>query len=397
MIYLDNASTSFHKPDCVFEAVLKAMHQAGNSGRGSSGEAMEASRLIFDTRYRIARMFEADGPECVAFTGNATEALNTALFGIIHPERENIHAIATEMDHNSVLRPLYALEKRGMKLTILPADRKGRISLTDLETAIRPETKVIVCTHASNLTGNRNDIHAIGEIAKRHKLLFIVDAAQTAGVFPISMKRDQIDILCFSGHKGLMGPQGTGVICVRPGVRVEPLKVGGSGILTFQKEHPSDMPETLEAGTLNSHGIAGLRAALGWIEETGTDRIRQREQMLMQQFYDQVKDISGVTVYGDFSQKDRSPVVTLNIEDMGSSEVSMILDEDYGISTRSGGHCAPLMHRALGTEKTGAVRFSFSYFNTEEEVDEAARAVKEIAEETRLSKREDVRDVSEDL
>lgn len=397
MIYLDNASTSFHKPECVFEAVLKAMHQAGNSGRGISGEAMEASRLIFDTRCRIARMFEADGPECVAFTGNATEALNTALFGIIHPERENIHAIATEMDHNSVLRPLYALEKRGMKLTILPADRKGRISLTDLETAIRPETKVIVCTHASNLIGNRNDIHAIGEIAKRHKLFFIVDAAQTAGVFPISMKRDQIDILCFSGHKGLMGPQGTGVICVRPGVRVEPLKVGGSGILTFQKEHPSDMPETLEAGTLNSHGIAGLRAALGWIEETGTDRIRQREQMLMQQFYDQVKDISGVTVYGDFSQKDRSPVVTLNIGDMGSSEVSMILDEEYGISTRSGGHCAPLMHRALGTAKTGAVRFSFSYFNTEEEVDEAARAVKEIAEETRLPKREDVRDVSEDL
>ena len=239
----------------------------------------------------------------------------------------------------------------------------------------------IVCTHASNLTGNRNDIHAIGEIAKKHDILFIADAAQTAGVFPISMKKDQIDILCFSGHKGLMGPQGTGVICVRPGVKVEPLKVGGSGILTFQKEHPSDMPEALEAGTLNSHGIAGLRAALGWIQETGIDRIRQREQDLMMRFYEQVKKISGVTVYGDFSQKDRSPVVTLNIRDMGSSELSMILDEDYGISTRSGGHCAPLMHRALGTEKTGAVRFSFSCFNTEEEADEAARAVKEIAGE----------------
>ena len=195
------------------------------------------------------------------------------------------------------------------------------------------------------------------------------------------MKKDQIDILCFSGHKGLMGPQGTGVICVRPGVKVEPLKVGGSGILTFQKEHPSDMPEALEAGTLNSHGIAGLRAALGWIQETGIDRIRQREQDLMMRFYEQVKKISGVTVYGDFSQKDRSPVVTLNIMGMGSSELSMILGEDYGISTRSGGHCAPLMHQALGTEKTGAVRFSFSCFNTEEEVDEAARAVKEIAEE----------------
>ena len=381
MIYLDNASTSFHKPDCVFTAVMEAMHQAGNSGRGSSGEAMEASRLIFDTRCRIAEMFEADGPECVAFTSNATEALNTALFGVLHPGDGPVHAIATEMDHNSVLRPLYALEKKGLELTVLPADRKGRISLTDMEAAIRPETKVIVCTHASNLTGNRNDIHAIGEIAKKHDILFIADAAQTAGVFPISMKKDQIDILCFSGHKGLMGPQGTGVICVRPGVKVEPLKVGGSGILTFQKEHPSDMPEALEAGTLNSHGIAGLRVALGWIQETGIDRIRQREQDLMMRFYDQVKTISGVTVYGDFSQKDRSPVVTLNIRDMGSSELSMILEEDYGISTRSGGHCAPLMHRALGTEKTGAVRFSFSCFNTEDEADEAARAVKEIAEE----------------
>lgn len=381
MIYLDNASTSFHKPDCVFTAVMEAMHQAGNSGRGSSGEAMEASRLIFDTRCRIAEMFEADGPECVAFTSNATEALNTALFGVLHPGDGPVHAIATEMDHNSVLRPLYALEKKGLELTVLPADRKGRISLTDMEAAIRPETKVIVCTHASNLTGNRNDIHAIGEIAKKHDILFIADAAQTAGVFPISMKKDQIDILCFSGHKGLMGPQGTGVICVRPGVKVEPLKVGGSGILTFQKEHPSDMPEALETGTLNSHGIAGLRAALGWIQETGIDRIRQREQDLMMRFYEQVKTISGVTVYGDFSQKDRSPVVTLNIMGMGSSELSMILGEDYGISTRSGGHCAPLMHQALGTEKTGAVRFSFSCFNTEEEVDEAARAVKEIAEE----------------
>ena len=381
MIYLDNASTSFHKPDCVFTAVMEAMHQAGNSGRGSSGEAMEASRLIIDTTCRIAEMFEADGPECVAFTSNATEALNTALFGVLHPGDGTVHAIATEMDHNSVLRPLYALEKKGLELTVLPADRKGRISLTDMEAAIRPETKVIVCTHASNLTGNRNDIHAIGEIAKKHDILFIADAAQTAGVFPISMKKDHIDILCFSGHKGLMGPQGTGAICVRPGVHVEPLKVGGSGILTFQKEHPGDMPEALEAGTLNSHGIAGLRAALEWIQETGVNQIREKEQMLMWRFYDQVKKIPGVTVYGDFSQKDRSPVVTLNIGDEGSGEVGMALGEEYGISVRSGGHCAPLMHKALGTEKTGAVRFSFSYFNTEEEIDMAAMAVRKLASE----------------
>ena len=381
MIYLDNAATSFHKPDCVPRAVVEAMQHAGNSGRGSSGEAMAASRLIFNTRCQIAEMFDVWGPECVAFTSNDTEALNIALQGTLHPEEGTIHAICTEMDHNSVLRPLYLLEKEGLDLTILPADRKGMISLTELESSIRPETRAIICTHASNLTGNRNDIRAIGEIAKKHKKLFVLDAAQTAGVFPISMKKDHIDILCFSGHKGLMGPQGTGAICVRPGVHVEPLKVGGSGILTFQKEHPGDMPEALEAGTLNSHGIAGLRAALEWIQETGVNQIREKEQMLMWRFYDQVKKIPGVTVYGDFSQKDRSPVVTLNIGDEGSGEVGMALGEEYGISVRSGGHCAPLMHKALGTEKTGAVRFSFSYFNTEEEIDMAAMAVRKLASE----------------
>ena len=195
------------------------------------------------------------------------------------------------------------------------------------------------------------------------------------------MKKDHIDILCFSGHKGLMGPQGTGAICVRPGVAVEPLKVGGSGVLTFQREHPQDMPETLEAGTLNSHGIAGLGAAISWITEIGTEQIRKREQQLMWRFYDQVKEIPGVTLYGDFSREERSPVVTLNIAEMDSAEVAMVLDEEYGISVRAGGHCAPLMHKALGTEKTGAVRFSFSYFNTEEEVDTAAGAVKELAAE----------------
>lgn len=378
MIYLDNAATSFHKPECVAEAVVKALYSAGNSGRGNSGEALAASRLVYDTRCRLSEMFDTWGPENVAFTSNATEALNTAIYGVLHPDREKVHVITTEMEHNSVLRPLYVLEEKGADLTILPADRKGRISLKELEDSIKPDTHAIVCTHASNLTGNINDIHAIGRIAKKHKILFIVDASQTAGVFPVSMKKDGIDILCFSGHKGLLGPQGTGAICVRPGIRVEPLKSGGSGILTFQKEHPREMPEALEAGTLNGHGIAGLNAALGWLEKTGIHKIREREEMLMWRFYDLVKEIPGVTIYGDFDRKERSPVVALNLSGMGSSEVSMILDEDFGISTRSGGHCAPLMHKALGTEKMGAVRFSFSWFNKEEEIDMAAEAIRKI-------------------
>ena len=378
MIYLDNAATSFHKPECVAEAVVKALYSAGYSGRGNSGEALAASRLVYDTRCRLSEMFDTWGPENVAFTSNATEALNTAIYGVLHPDREKVHVITTEMEHNSVLRPLYVLEEKGADLTILPADRKGRISLKELEDSIKPDTHAIVCTHASNLTGNINDIHAIGRIAKKHKILFIVDASQTAGVFPVSMKKDGIDILCFSGHKGLLGPQGTGAICVHPGIRVEPLKSGGSGILTFQKEHPREMPEALEAGTLNSHGIAGLNAALGWLEKTGIHKIREREEMLMWRFYDLVKEIPGVTIYGDFDRKERSPVVALNLSGMGSSEVSMILDEDFGISTRSGGHCAPLMHKALGTEKMGAVRFSFSWFNKEEEIDMAAEAIRKI-------------------
>ena len=380
MIYLDNASTSFHKPDCVFTAVMEAMHQAGNSGRGSSGEAMEASRLIFDTRCRIAEMFEADGPECVAFTSNATEALNTALFGVLHPGDGPVHAIATEMDHNSVLRPLYTLEKKGLELTVLPADRKGRISLTDMEAAIRSETKVIVCTHASNLTGNRNDIHAIGEIAKKHDILFIADAAQTAGVFPISMKRDQIDILCFSGHKGLMGPQGTGGIYVREGLEIRPLKVGGSGVHSYDREHPKEMPTALEAGTLNGTGIAGLFSSLDFILDTGVETIHKKEMKLAKRFFDGIKDLPEVIVYGDWQNSERTAIVSVNLGTEESGQVSDWLWEDYGIAVRAGAHCAPLMHKALGTEKQGAVRFSFSYFNTEEEVDTAIQALKEILE-----------------
>ena len=380
MIYLDNASTSFHKPDCVFTAVMEAMQHAGNSGRGSSGEAMEASRLIFDTRCRIAEMFEADGPECVAFTSNATEALNTALFGVLHPGDGPVHAIATEMDHNSVLRPLYTLEKKGLELTVLPADRKGRISLTDMEAAIRSETKVIVCTHASNLTGNRNDIHAIGEIAKKHDILFIADAAQTAGVFPISMKRDQIDILCFSGHKGLMGPQGTGGIYVREGLEIRPLKVGGSGVHSYDREHPKEMPTALEAGTLNGTGIAGLFSSLDFILDTGVETIHKKEMKLAKRFFDGIKDLPEVIVYGDWQNSERTAIVSVNLGTEESGQVSDWLWEDYGIAVRAGAHCAPLMHKALGTEKQGAVRFSFSYFNTEEEVDTAIQALKEILE-----------------
>lgn len=377
MIYLDNAATTFHKPQCVIDAVVEAMTHMGNAGRGAHSASLDASRIIFDTRVRLSELFGGDGPEQVAFTANSTESLNIAIRGIFNP---GDHVITTQMEHNSVLRPLYAMERQGVSLTILPADQAGNIDLGELEAAIRTDTRAVVCTHASNLTGNRIDIGRVGEICRRHGLLLIVDASQTAGVLPIDMRRMQIDVLCFTGHKGLLGPQGTGGICVSRELRIRPLVVGGSGVQSYSKTHPVDMPTALEAGTLNGHGIAGLHAALGYLKDHGIDSLRKKEMDLMWQFYDGVSGIPGVRVYGDFSSRsmERAPIVTLNIGDCDSGAVADELSCSYGISTRAGAHCAPLMHQALGTDQQGAVRFSFSHMNTQEEILEAVRAVKEL-------------------
>ena len=289
--------------------------------------------------------------------------------------------ITTVLEHNSVLRPLYEMEKKGTELSVIGCNEKGMPDIAAMEAAIKENTKMIICTNGSNLTGNYVDVAVIGKMAHKYGLIFAVDASQTAGVFPINVQKMDIDILCFTGHKGLLGPQGTGGIYVKEGIQVRPLKTGGSGIQTYSKEHPVQMPTALEAGTLNGHGIAGLHAALGYLEKEGIDTIRKKENELMWRFYNGVKDVPGVKIYGDYSQKERCAIVTLNIGDYDSSEVSDELLMEYDISTRSGGHCAPLMHEALGTVEQGAVRFSFSHYNTEEEVDTAIRAIRELAEE----------------
>ena len=378
MIYFDNAATTMRKPDCVIDAVSDAMRNFGNSGRGAHEASLDASRMIYETRERISELFNLGNPLQVAFTSNSTESLNTAIQGLFS---KGDHVITTVLEHNSVLRPLYLMENRGVSLTILPCDEKGVLCYDQLEESIRPETKAVVCTHASNLTGNRMDLERVGELCHRHGIRLVADASQTAGVLPIDMKRMHIDVLCFTGHKGLLGPQGTGGMYVRKGVHVRPLLSGGTGVQTYSKTQPEEMPTALEAGTLNGHGIAGLDAAIGYLEETGIDTIRAKEQALMKRFYEGVKEIPGVKIYGDFSSMDRCAVVSLNIRDYDSGEVSDALLTDYGISTRSGGHCAPRMHEALGTVEQGAVRFSFSHYNTEEEVDTAIRAVCELAEE----------------
>ena len=376
MIYMDNAATTLQKPECVAKAVVNAMNSFGNAGRGLNDASMGASRVVYDTREKLCRLFHGENPKQFAFTSNATESLNTAIQGLIGP---GDHVITTMLEHNSVLRPLYEREAVGVELTILKCDTYGNISYEEIEAAIRENTKAIVCTHGSNLTGNLTDIGRIGAIAKKHGILLIADASQTAGLIPIDVQEMQIDVLCFTGHKGLYGPQGTGGIYVRSGVEIKPLKRGGSGIETYNKNHPTQMPTALEAGTLNSHGIAGLNAALTYIEETGVEHICQLALERMWQFYEGVCDIPGVTVYGDFSGKERVPIVSLNIEGFDSAEVSDELLTEYGIATRAGGHCAPLMHEALGNVEQGAVRFSFSHFNTKEEVEKAISAIRELA------------------
>lgn len=378
MIYMDNAATTMHKPQEVIDAVVMAMSSMGNAGRGVNEASLSASRIIYDTREKLCRLFGAEDPRQIVFTPNSTESLNIAIKGILNP---GDHVIATMLEHNSVLRPLYEMEKKGVRLTIVKSDQNGCFNLKDIEDAIAEDTKMIVCTNGSNLTGNYVDPEPVGTLARERGIVFVVDASQTAGVFPIDVQKMKIDVLCFTGHKGMLAPQGTGGMYVRKGLVIRPLKSGGSGVQTYSKTHPIEMPTALEAGTLNGHGIAGLHAAVEYLEKTGVDNIRAREQDLMWRFYEGVKDIPGVKVYGDFSSKNRCPIVTLNIGDYDSSEVSDELLTEYGISTRAGGHCAPLMHEALGTVEQGAVRFSFSHYNTEEEVDTAIEAIRELSKE----------------
>lgn len=376
MIYFDNAATTLQKPPAVAEAMLQALQSLGNAGRGAHEPTLKAARVIYDTRVKLARLFGAGDPARIAFTSNATEALNCVLQRLFMP---GDHVFTTVCEHNSVLRPLYLAEAHGVDVTHLQADALGRIDYAELEQNLRPQTKALVITHASNLTGNLTDLKLISDFTHKHGLLLVVDASQTAGSIPVDVVELGIDVLCFTGHKGLMGPQGTGGIYVRPGLALRPFKVGGSGVHSFLTTHPSEMPTVLEAGTLNGHGIAGLNAALDFLLATGIEKIHAHEDKLMRRFVQGVQKLPAAKLYGDYQAEERAAIVALNIGTLDSAAVSDILWEDYQICVRAGAHCAPLLHRHFGTEKQGAVRFSFGYFNTEAEVDIAIEAVKELA------------------
>lgn len=376
MIYFDNAATTLQKPPAVAEAMLQALQSLGNAGRGAHEPTLKAARVIYDTRVKLARLFGAGDPARIAFTSNATEALNCVLQRLFTP---GDHVLTTVCEHNSVLRPLYLAEVHGVDVTHMQADALGRIDYAELEQNLRPQTKAVVITHASNLTGNLTNLKLVSDFTHKHGLLLVVDASQTAGSIPVDVVELGIDILCFTGHKGLMGPQGTGGIYVRPGLALQPFKVGGSGVHSFLTTHPSEMPTVLEAGTLNGHGIAGLNAALDFLLATGIEKIHVHEDKLMRRFVQGVQQLPAVKLYGDYQAEKRAAIVALNIGTLDSAAVSDILWEDYQICVRAGAHCAPLLHRHFGTEKQGAVRFSFGYFNTEAEVDIAVEAVKELA------------------
>lgn len=376
MIYLNNAATTLQKPPCVVRAVVQAMEHQGSCARGSHASEMSAARTVFHTRETLARLFGFSHPERVIFTANATQALNAALWGFLRP---GDHVIATDWDHNSVLRPLHALARtHGVEVDFLPADRQGRLRYDLLKTLVRPNIRLLVGTHASNLTGNLLDLQRMSAFARKHGLVFLLDAAQTAGSVPIAMEDMGVHLLAFTGHKGLMGPQGTGGLCVAPGVELRPLLSGGTGVRSFEEEQPEEYPEHLEAGTLNGHGLAGLGAAAGFILETGVDAIHAHERALTQRFVQGLQELDGVTLYGDFSG-DRAPVVALNLAGWDPAAAADELSQEYDIAVRPGIHCAPRMHRALGTQDTGCLRFSFGWYTTEGDIDAALAALKEMA------------------
>lgn len=375
MIYFDNSATTINKPKEVIDAVVNAMKYFGNSSRGICEESLNADRIVFETRKKISKMFNVGSFRQVVFTKNATESLNIAINGLFSI---GDHIITSVCEHNSVLRPINNLKKMGVDVSYIDVFENGVLKLDDIPKLFRTNTKGIILTHASNVTGNITDLKKVGDFCKENKLLFVVDASQTAGAFNIDMQDSNIDVLCFTGHKSMLAPQGTGALCVKDGVYIRPFIVGGSGIHSYDEFQPDKMPIRLEAGTLNSHGIAGLHASIDYILRNGMENLTKVSTDLALEFYKRVIEFPEVKVYGDFKTDFRAPIVSLNILDIDSSEISNILYEDFKISTRPGAHCAPLIHKALGTVNQGMVRFSFSHTNNIDEIELAINAIKKI-------------------
>ncbi|MDD4237135.1 MAG: aminotransferase class V-fold PLP-dependent enzyme [Desulfotomaculaceae bacterium] len=378
MIYFDSAATSWPKPSKVWEAMEYCIKFVGaNPGRSGHQMALEAGRLVDEARELLATLFNIKNPDRIVFTLNATEALNLAIKGLL---KDGQHIITSSMEHNSVTRPLHVLEGKGVEITKVACAKDGSIRLKDIESAIKSNTTAVVITHASNVTGTLMPISEIGQLTKKKGLCLIVDAAQTAGVFDLDVSFMGINLLAFPGHKGLYGPTGTGGLYIDERLELTPLKEGGTGSYSEVPEQPRVMPERFESGTINSVGIAGLAAGLKFIRMEGIERIRQHEMALTKRFLEGASGIKGMTLYGPEQLYHRAPVVSFSLEGKPAGKVGYVLDQQYKIACRAGLHCAPDAHRTLGTLEQRLVRFSFSYFNTEREVDFAIRSLSEIAE-----------------
>lgn len=377
-IYFDNAATAMARPQEVVDAVVRALTSFGNVGRGAHEAAISADMAVFDARRKVAELLGAPSPSRVAFSYNVTEALNIAIAGLLGPGQR---ALTTAASHNSVLRPLFrARDERGCTVDVAPIRPDASLDFDAYARLLEQgHPQLVVATHSSNLTGDVYDVARMAAMAHEVGALFVLDAAQTAGALPVDMRALDVDVLCFTGHKSLLGPQGTGGLCVADGVEIPPLLEGGTGVHSYDERQPAAMPESLEAGTLNAHGLAGLAAGIDYLQRVGVEHVAEVVGGLTERFEAGVRELPGVRVYGGHGGVGRTGVVALNVGTVDSGRITSLLAEHYGISTRSGAHCAPLMHKALGTVDQGAVRFSFSHLNTVEEVDAGIAAMTEIA------------------
>ncbi|NMM61109.1 aminotransferase class V-fold PLP-dependent enzyme [Clostridium sp. P21] len=375
MIYLDNAATTFPKPNEVYKEVINCMENyAANPGRSSHNLAIKAQSKIMDTREAIKEIFNIPDPFQIIFTSNATESLNIGIKGIL---KNGDHVISTVIEHNSVLRPLNSLVKKGVQVTLLKVDKNGHINIKDLKQEIRKNTKLVIINHASNVIGTVQSISTIGKIAKEAGILFMVDASQSAGTINIDVEESNIDVLAFPGHKGLFGPQGTGGLFIRDGVFVEAFKEGGTGSNSSDVKQPDFMPDKFESGTLNTPGIAGLCEGIKFIKKVGMKEIYKHELLLTEYLLIELKKLDYVKVYGPTSLKDRCAVVSINIDGVDSSIVGYKLNEK-NIAVRTGYHCAPLIHKVIGTSNKGTVRISPGYFNTFKDIETIIKSIRGI-------------------
>lgn len=378
-VYLDNGATSYPKPKNVTLEMLYFMTEIGvNPGRGGYNSSLEAGRIILDTRDKIASFFDFPYGEGVVFTQNITHSLNFIIKGIL---KKGDHVITTSMEHNSVIRPLRHLEKEGLvKISIAQCDKEGFLNPQSITDNINSNTKMVIMTHSSNVTGTIMPVYEIGDICRKGNILFALDTAQTAGVYPLSFRNLNLDILAFTGHKGLLGPQGIGGFCVKPelGRNMIPLIEGGTGSKSDMEFQPDFLPDRFESGTLNTPGIIGLSAGIDYINNQGLENIQKKDQKLLQLLKEELSKIPEIVIYGPKDVNRQTPTLSIEVIGFDSGELSYILDDKYGIMTRSGLHCSPLAHRTIGTFPKGTLRFSIGYFNTEEEINYTIDSLKEI-------------------